>query len=56
MVENVIVKAKIKEIAQDSNVSSDFAEALNIKVIELIQTAVKRAEANNRKTIMAKDL
>lgn len=56
MAENVVVKAKIKEIAQGANVASDFAEALNEKVVELIKAAVARAEANNRKTVMAKDL
>jgi len=56
MVENLIVKAKIKEVAKDSNIASDFAETLNLKVIELVESAVRRAEANGRKTVMAKDL
>ena len=52
----VIVKAKIKENVGDANVASDFVEALNGEVKELIRRAVKRAEANNRKTVMAKDI
>ncbi|MFT4326118.1 MAG: DUF1931 domain-containing protein [Candidatus Woesearchaeota archaeon] len=56
MVENIVVKAKIKEVAGDSNIASNFAEALNEKVVALIQTAVARAKANDRKTVMAKDL
>ncbi len=56
MAENVVVKAKIKEVAQGANVASDFADALNVKVIELIKAAVARADANGRKTVMSKDL
>ena len=56
MVEHIIVKAKIKEVAKTVSISSDFAEALDKKVIELINEAVQRADANGRKTVMAKDL
>lgn len=56
MSENIIVKSNIKNIAEDYNVASDFPDALNEKVKDIIIKAVKRAEANGRKTIMAKDL
>ena len=52
----IVVKAKIKEVAGDYNVAGDVAEALNKKVEELVKNACARAEANGRKTIMAKDL
>lgn len=52
----IIVKAKIKEIAGDYNVAGDVAEALNKKVEEMVKNACSRAEANGRKTVMAKDL
>ncbi len=52
----LIVKSQIKDVAGEFNVSSDFAEELNKKVEELIKTACKRAEGNNRKTVMGKDL
>ena len=52
----LIVKAKIKDSATGCNVSGDFAEALDAKVKELVKAAVARAEGNNRKTVMAKDL
>ncbi|MBN2457887.1 DUF1931 domain-containing protein [Candidatus Woesearchaeota archaeon] len=52
----IVVKAKIKEITGDYNVSGDFAQALNTKVEKLVKDAVARAEANSRKTVMAKDL
>jgi len=52
----IIVKAKIKEIAGDFNVAGDVAEALNKKVEQMVKDACARAEANGRKTVMAKDL
>ncbi|OIO41059.1 DUF1931 domain-containing protein [Candidatus Pacearchaeota archaeon CG1_02_31_27] len=52
----VIVKSSIKNYVNDMNVASDFADALNKEVIELIKKAVKRAEANGRKTVSARDL
>jgi len=52
----VIVKAKIKENVGDVNVASDFIEALDNEVKVLIKKAVKRAEGNNRKTVMGKDI
>jgi len=56
MSESVIVKTKIKEMAQGYNVSSDFADALDEKAKQLIKDAIRRAEANGRKTVMSKDL
>lgn len=53
---SLVVKAKIKEYAQNFNVSGDFADALNKKVEFMIKDALARAEANGRKTVMAKDL
>ena len=52
----LVVKAKIKDVAGDYNVAGDFAEALNKEVESLVKRACSRAEANNRKTVMAKDL
>ena len=52
----IVVKAKIKELVGNYNVAGDFAAALDSKVQELVKAAVGRAEANNRKTVMAKDL
>ena len=54
--EMIIVKSKIKEVAGDSNVSGDFAEALNKVAHAEISAAVKRAEANGRKTVQARDV
>ena len=56
MSEGIIVKAKIKDVASGFSVASEFSEALNEKVVQLIKDACKRAEGNGRKTVMAKDL
>ena len=53
---NVIVKAKIKELVGNFNVASDFTDELDKRVKMLIADAVKRAEANNRRTVMGKDI
>jgi len=52
----LVVKAQIREYTQGYNVAGDFADALNEKVVALVKDAVKRAEANGRKTVMGKDL
>ncbi|MGV8171355.1 MAG: DUF1931 domain-containing protein [Candidatus Woesearchaeota archaeon] len=52
----VIVKTKIREMVGTYSVSVDFGEELNKKVKQIIQDAVKRAEANGRKTVMARDI
>ncbi len=52
----LVVKAKIKEIAGDFNVAGDFADALNKKTEQLVKDALDRAKANNRRTVMAKDI
>lgn len=51
----IIVKSQIKDVAK-MNISSDFAPALEEKVKKLIEEAVARADANGRRTLMAKDL
>jgi len=52
----LIVKSKIKEVAKDFNVAGDFAEALDKTALEEIKNAVKRADANGRRTLQAKDV
>ncbi len=53
---SVIVKAQVKELTKEYNVSGDFMEALDKKTTLLIQEAIARAQANGRKTVMARDL
>lgn len=62
MSDMLVVKAKIKDVAEkyktkdNVNVAGDFAEALSKKVEELIKDACRRAGANDRVTISARDL
>ncbi|MFP4402570.1 MAG: hypothetical protein ACLFPL_05065 [Candidatus Nanoarchaeia archaeon] len=56
MAEMVIVKSKLKDVAQGCNVSGDFAEALNEVVVEEVIKATKRADANGRKTVQGRDV
>ena len=53
---NVIVKAAVKEELSDVNVSSDFYDALDEEVTELLEDAARRADENDRKTVQARDL
>ncbi len=52
----VVNKAQVKEAVKDCNISSNFADALDTKVREIITAAEARAKANNRRTVMPKDL
>ncbi|MFC1755111.1 DUF1931 domain-containing protein [Thermoproteota archaeon] len=52
----LVVRAKIKEAAKGCNVAGDFADALDKKVRQLVADACARAEGNQRKTVMGKDL
>ncbi len=53
---SLVVKAQIKNLTSGYNVSSDFMQALNEEVEDLVEDALDRAEANGRKTVMARDL
>lgn len=56
MADLIVVKAKVKDVVKDMNVAADFVEALDEEVKSFVKKAVERAKANNRKTVMAKDL
>ncbi|MFB6070004.1 MAG: DUF1931 family protein [Halanaeroarchaeum sp.] len=53
---DLIVKAAVKEALADKNVASDFYDALDDKVADLLQDAARRAEENGRKTVQPRDL
>ncbi|MBX0297410.1 DUF1931 domain-containing protein [Haloarcula nitratireducens] len=53
---SLIVKAAVKDALSEHNVSADFYEALDEEVAELLEDAAQRAEANDRKTVQARDL
>ncbi|MFW5871915.1 MAG: hypothetical protein ACOCUT_02310 [bacterium] len=56
MAESIVVKAKIKEVATDSNVAGDFADALNEALLAEVAKAETRAKENGRKTAQTKDV
>ena len=53
---DLIVKAKVKETLDEKNVASDFYDALDDRVAELLEDASQRAERNDRKTVQPRDL
>ncbi|WP_136589868.1 DUF1931 family protein [Salinigranum halophilum] len=53
---DLIVKAAVKEALSDKNVASDFYDALDAEVKELLEDAARRAEDNDRKTVQPRDL
>ncbi len=53
---DLIVKAAVKEKLGNHNVASDFYDALDEEVNELLNDAAARAEANDRKTVQPRDL
>ena len=53
---DLIVKSKIKEAVSGLNVAGEVAEALNKKVLKLLEEAAERAKANSRRTLQARDL
>jgi histone H3/H4 len=53
---NTIVKAAVKDELSDMNVSSDFYDALDEDVSEVLEDAAQRASDNDRKTVQPRDL
>lgn len=53
---DLIVKAAVKEELGNHNVASDFYDALDGEVRELLNDAARRADANDRKTVQPRDL
>jgi histone H3/H4 len=53
---NTIVKAAVKDELSEMNVSSDFYDALDEDVSELLDDAARRASDNDRKTVQPRDL
>ncbi len=59
---NLIIKSKIKDAVKETgtteikNIAEEVSDALNNKIKKIIEEAVKRAEANHRKTLHARDL
>ena len=59
-IEALFVKSKVREYikGQECNTSGDLIDgpALNDAIINVLDKAIARAKANNRKTVQEKDL
>ncbi|MDP3881576.1 MAG: DUF1931 domain-containing protein [Nanoarchaeota archaeon] len=53
---DIIIKSKIKAAVPDLNVAEEVADALNSKVIKILEEAANRAKLNGRRTLQARDL
>lgn len=59
----IIIKSRIRGLVKTldsegiiNNVAEEFEDALNSKVEHMVDAAIKRAKANQRKTLLARDL
>ena len=53
------IRKKVKEIDKENvigNVANEVEEELEIKVNEILEKAIKRAKATQRRTLLARDL
>ena len=53
---DLIIKSKIKSAVPELSVAAEVADALNKKVLELLDQASKHAKLNGRRTLQARDL
>ncbi len=55
---NLVVRSNIRKALKDkiANVAEEVEDALNDKVHEMLDRAVERAKANQRRTLHARDL
>ena len=53
---DLIVKNAVKNAVEDKNVASDFYDALDEHVANLLDEAATRLDANDRKTVQPRDL
>lgn len=54
--ESLVVKSAVRERFEEMRVAGDFYDALNQRVIEIVEGAASRARANGRKTVQQRDL
>jgi histone H3/H4 len=52
----LIIKSKVKSAVPELSVAGEVPEALNKKVLKILEEASERAKANNRRTLQARDL
>ncbi|MBI2576900.1 hypothetical protein HYV84_06810 [Candidatus Woesearchaeota archaeon] len=60
MAKSLIVRSNLKYYAKYNDqqlfIGGDFPDRLNQKVIEIVQEASRRAKANQRNTVMSRDI
>lgn len=52
----IIIKSKIKAAVPELMVAGEVADALNAKVLKILDEASERAKLNGRRTLQARDL
>ncbi|MBI3334694.1 DUF1931 domain-containing protein [Candidatus Pacearchaeota archaeon] len=52
----LIIKSKIKAAVPDLSVAGEVPDALNKKVLKLLEEAATRAKLNGRRTLQARDI
>jgi histone H3/H4 len=52
----LVIRSKVRELTGEMSVSKDFCDALDTELEHIIQKAIARAKANNRNTVMARDV
>ncbi len=53
---DIIIKSKIKAAVPELSVAGDVAEALNKKILQILEEGARRAKQNGRRTLQARDL
>jgi len=53
---DLIVKSNVQDVLDEMQVSAEFYDALDDEVEEMVAEAASRAQANDRTTVMPRDL
>ena len=53
---DLIVKSNVQDVLDEMQISVEFYDALDDKVEEVLADAARRAQANDRRTVMPQDL
>jgi histone H3/H4 len=53
---DLIVKSNVQDVLDEMQVSAEFYDALDDEVEDLVAEAASRAQANDRTTVMPRDL
>lgn len=53
---DLIIKSKVKSAVPDLQVAEEVIDALNNKVLKILDEASQRAKLNGRRTLQARDL